>query len=29
MPITPYTKNWIRVLDEVRPECGFDAATWT
>jgi len=26
MPITPDTKNWTWVLDEVCPECGFDAA---
>jgi len=26
MAITPDTKNWTWVLDEVCPECGFDAA---
>ncbi len=26
MPITPDTKNWTWVLDEVCAECGFDAA---
>ena len=25
VPITPDTKNWTWVLDEVCPECGFDA----
>lgn len=25
MPITPDTKNWTWVLDELCPECGFDA----
>ena len=27
MPIVPDTKNWTWVLDEVCPECGFDAGT--
>lgn len=27
MAITPDTKNWTWVLDEVCPECGFDAAS--
>jgi hypothetical protein len=27
MPIVPDTKNWTWVLDEVCPECGFDATT--
>ncbi len=26
MPIVPDTKNWTWVLDEVCPECGFDAS---
>jgi hypothetical protein len=26
MPITPDTKNWTWVLDEICPECGYDAA---
>lgn len=27
MPIVPDTKNWTWVLDEVCPQCGFDAST--
>ncbi|MEO6570064.1 MAG: DinB family protein [Ilumatobacteraceae bacterium] len=27
MPIVPDDKNWTWVLDEVCPECGYDAAT--